>query len=88
MNGSVIRAGFEAYTPALGTWLWPAFFIFTLVIVYIKTENTGYLFFYAVLGNALLATKLSVITSKIFYLTMVISLALVLWKAYASRRIE
>src|SRR3990167_6188054 len=88
MNGSIVQAGIKAYEPSLGIWLWPLFFIFTLVIVHIKTENPSYLFVYAVLGNVLLANFLTTITSKIFYITLVISLALVLWKVYGSKKTE
>ena len=88
INGSIIKGGFKAYEYSMGFWLWPILFIFTLVMVHIKTENPGYLLAYAILGNALLASRLTVDTSKIFYLTLVISLALVLHKIYASKRLD
>lgn len=87
-NGSFIQAGFEAYKVSMGDWLWPVFFIFTLVVVFIKTESPGYLLTFAILGNALLSTRLTSVTAPIFYMTLVISLALVLYKFYMGRRID
>lgn len=90
-NGTVIKAGTKAWESTVGIFFWPILFLWTLVVVYIKTENPAYIFMYAVLGNALLAwkamTQLDTIFHPVFYVTAVISLFLVLWKIFGSNRI-
>jgi hypothetical protein len=88
LNMSIIKASNSVYTATLGDWFWPIIFLFTLTLIAIKTENPAYVLVYSILGNFALAAHLKTVTHPIFYLTMVISLALVLWNIYASKKTE
>ena len=87
-NGSILEAGFKAYESSVGIWFWPLFFIFTLTLIHIKTENPAYIFFYALLGNVLIGAYILPITHPIFYSIAVFSFFLVLWKIFGSKKTE
>lgn len=87
VNGSIIRAANELYQTTVGMWFWPIFFIITLVILYIKTENPTYIIFYTILGNYLIGAYVLPPTYPIFYGIAVFSLFLVLWKIFGSDKI-
>jgi len=89
-NQSIIKAGIKIYEApeVMGVYLWPLIFLFTLIVVAIKSEHPGYVFFYAVLGNIVLASYLPIKTNPIFWGIMVFSLLIVLWSFWASKKIE
>ena len=88
INGSIIQAGNEAWMSTVGIWFWPIIFIWTLVMVYIKSENPTYIFVYSILGNVLLGRYIFPLSHPIFYSVAVFSLFLTLWKIFGSKKIE
>ena len=87
-NGSLFLASAGAYEATIGLFFWPIIFLFTLFLLFIKSENPAYIAIYAILGNFALATLLPIQTDPIFYTTAVLSLALVLWSFFGSGKIE
>jgi len=88
-NASLFKAVDTAYqASAMGIFFWPIIFLFTLFVIYIKTENPGYVAIYAILGNVALVTLLPIATHPIFYTTVVLSIALSLWSFYGSSKID
>ena len=86
VNGSLIEASVAVYESVIGYYFWPIIFIFTIVLVYIKSENPGTVFIVAVIGNFMIGVYLPVVFRPILYLTLVISLFLVLLKMWGSRQ--
>ena len=87
-NASLFKAANEAYAVSLGIFFWPIIFLFTLFVVYIKTENPAYVAVYGILGNVILASFLPIISHPIFYVTVLLTLAMVLWSFFGSSRID
>lgn len=88
-NQSVIGAAINTYDTALGgLYFWPILFLFTLLLIAIKTQSYHYTLFYAVAGNVLIGSLLPIRTSPIFYGVMVFSLMLVLWSFYSNRNLQ
>lgn len=87
-NMSIIKSSTVVYEAVFGIWLWPILFWFTLVLLYIKTENPAYVTIYAILGNVALGTTLPTILHPVFYMSMVFSLTMVLWSIWGSKRTE
>lgn len=85
VNGSLVEASITAYQSVIGYWFWPIIFIFTIVLVYIKSENPGTVFIVSVIGNVMLYGYLPIAFRPFLYLTLVISLFLVLLKIWGSR---
>ena len=87
-NSSLFEAANEAYAVSVGIFFWPIIFMFTLFLVYIKTESPAYVAVYAIIGNVALAALLPILTHTIFYTTIVFSIALTLWSFFGSNKIE
>ena len=85
-NASLFKAANEAYTTSLGIFLWPILFLFTLFMLYIKTENPAYVAMYGIIGTVALASFLPMLTQPIFYITVLLTLAIVLWSFFGSSR--
>ena len=92
MNGSVVEAAIRSYeevwTFAGVNWLWPIVFLFTLIIVAIKSESPTMVAIYAVLGNIALSTMLEQLTHIIFASILVFSVMIWLFSLFLSRKIE
>lgn len=91
-NGSVIEAVIKNYEIAWTfgdvIWFWPVIFLFTLVMVAMKSESPAFISIYAVLGNVFLGTMLPQISHLIFGLILVFSFLIVLYSLFASPRTE
>ena len=87
VNGSVFKAVNQIYIDKVGIIFWPILFLFTLVIIAIKTESSNYVLFYTVLGNYMIGKYISGFFHPIFYIMAVLSLFVVLWKMYASKKV-
>ena len=92
VNGSIGRAVISSYEEAWTfggiIWLWPIVFLFTLIIVAIKTESPTMIAIYAILGNIALGTMLEQLTQVIFYMTAVLSIMIWLFSLFLSKKIE
>ena len=87
-NASLFKAANEAYAVSVGIFFWPIIFLFTLFMLYIKTENPAYVAMYAIIGNVALAAFLPIMTHPIFYITLTLSLGFTLWSFFGSSRID
>jgi len=87
-NASLFKAANEAYAVSLGIFFWPIIFLFTLFVIYIKTENPAFVAIYAIIGNVALVAFLPIFTHPIFYLTLLFSFSMVLWSFFGSSKIE
>ncbi len=92
VNGSLTEAVISSYEEAWSfggiQWLWPVVFLFTLIIVAIKSESPTMVAIYAVLGNIALGTMLDSYTHIIFYIIIVLSVMIWLFSLFLSRKIE
>jgi len=84
----LFAAANKVYFLSWGVWFWPAIFIVTLLMLYIKTENPGYIVVYSIIGHFMMFGFLPVQTQPIFYGTMVFSLALTLWSFFGSGKVD
>ncbi len=69
-------------------WLWPIVFLFTLIIVAIKSESPTMVAIYAILGNVALGTLLDPYTNIIFWAIALFSSVIWLFSLFLSRKIE
>ncbi len=92
VNGSIMESVIASYEEAwlFGgiQWLWPVVFLFTLIIVAIKSESPTMVAIYAILGNLALGTMLEQLTHTIFALILVFSIMVWLFSLFLSRKIE
>ncbi len=92
VNGSIMESVISSYEEAwlFGgiQWLWPVVFLFTLIIVAIKSESPTMVAIYAILGNLALGTMLEQLTHTIFALILVFSIMVWLFSLFLSRKIE
>ena len=92
VNGSlgeaVISSYEEAWTFGGIIWLWPIVFLFTLIIVAIKTESPTMIAIYAILGNLALGTMLERSTHIVFGIILVLSVMIWLFSLFLSKKIE
>lgn len=82
MNGSIFKATNAVYQAKVGVIFWPLLFIWTLIIIAVKTESPNFVLFYAILGNYLIGKYVIGIFTPMFYMVAVLSLAIVLWKIF------
>ena len=92
VNGSIMEAVISSYEEAWSfggiQWLWPIVFLFTLIIVAIKSESPTMVAIYAILGNLALGTMLEQLTHIIFASILVFSIMIWLFSLFLSRKIE
>ncbi len=88
LTEAVISSYEEAWTFGGIIWLWPIIFLFTLIIVAIKTESPTMIGIYAILGNIALGTMLEQYTHTIFWTIAVISIMIWFFSLFLSRKIE
>ena len=92
VNGSLMEAVISSYEEAWTfggiIWLWPIVFLFTLIIVAIKSESPTMVAIYAILGNIALGTMLEQLTHIIFASILVFSIMIWLFSLFLSRKIE
>lgn len=91
-NGSVVKSSVTAHETAWTfggiVWLWPIIFILTLIMVAIKTESPNMVAIYAIIGNIALASRLDVISEKIFFFVLVVSVLIVLYSMFFSKKLD
>jgi len=91
MNGSIIEASIKSYEIPLTfsgiIWLWPILFLFTLILVAMKTESPTMVAIIAILGNVALGTLLPQQTHIIFALILILSLLIWFYSLFISQRI-
>lgn len=91
VDGHVINASItlyeSAWTFAGVQWFWPIVFLITLLMVAIATENQGMVAIYAILGNVALGTMLPVLSHKIFFMILILSLVIWFYSLFISQRI-
>lgn len=87
-NMSVVEAANEAYNITIGVFFWPIIFLFSLFVIYLKTENPTYLSIYTIIGAFVLGKWLINPLQPIFYITLLFSIGLTLWSMFGSSRIE
>ena len=89
-NMSVVESANEAYKAnvIIGNFFWPIIFLFTLFLLYLKTENPTYLSIYTIIGAFVLGKWLINTTQPIFYITLVLSIGLTLWSIFGSPKID
>ena len=87
-NGSLFNATAEAYQFAWDVWFFPLIFLFTLFLIMIKSESPCMVVIAAIIGNVALFGLLPVASEMAFYITLVFSLAMVLWKFIGDSRID
>ncbi|KKL09609.1 hypothetical protein LCGC14_2564130 [marine sediment metagenome] len=92
INGSVIPAAVSTYTEAFTfggvIWLWPIFFIGTLFLVAIKTENPTMVAIYAILGTVALGTMLPTISNTILAFITIFSVTIWFYSLFVSPKVE
>ena len=92
VNGSLTEAVISSYEEAWTfggiIWLWPVIFLFTLIIVAIKTESPTMIAIYAILGNLALSTMLEQLTHIVFGTILVLSIMVWLFSLFLSKKIE
>ncbi len=92
VNGSLMEAVVSSYEEAWTfggiIWLWPIIFLFTLIIVAIKSESPTMVAIYAILGNIALGTMLEQLTHIIFASILVFSIMIWFFSLFLSKRIE
>lgn len=86
VNGSVLRANTMAYEIAWGVWFWPLIYFLFLVMIALKSESPGPVVIYSVVGNVALGVYLIPQADKIFYVVLVLSLAMLLYKVFGSKQ--
>ena len=92
VGGNLTEAVISSYEEAWNfggiIWFWPIIFLFTLIIVAIKSESPTMIGIYAILGNIALGTMLNPYTHIIFWTIAVISVMIWLFSLFLSRKIE
>ena len=92
VNGSIMQAVIKSYEEAWNfggiIWLWPVVFLFTLIIVAIKSESPTVVGIYAILGTVALGTMLEQLTHIVFGFIAVFSVMIWLFSLFLSRKIE
>ncbi len=92
VNGSLTEAVISSYEEAWTfggiIWLWPIVFLFTLIIVAIKTESPTMIAIYAILGNIALGTMLEQLTHIVFASILIFSIMIWLFSLFLSKKIE
>ena len=92
VNGSLteaVRSSYEeAWTFGGIIWLWPIIFLFTLIIVAIKSESPTMIAIYAILGNIALGTMLEQLTAGILWTIALLSIMIWFFSLFLSRKIE
>lgn len=90
-NGTVIEASVRSYEIAFTfggvIWLWPLLFLFTLMMVQIKTQSPTMVAIYAILGNLALGSLLPAISHTFFASILIITLAIWLFSLFVSPKI-
>jgi len=82
-NGSMMQAASESYLASpVGQFFWPLLLMFTLVIVYIKTESPAAVFVSSIIGVFALGVLLPTLFHYMFYITVVLTLLLNLWTIF------
>ena len=51
LNASLFKAATHTYEASIGVLFWPIIFMFTLAMLYIKTESPAFVALYAIIGN-------------------------------------
>lgn len=88
-NQSLVRAAIEVYVSSpIGPFFWAIIYLFLLIVVAIKSESPAYIAFYSILGHILLINYIPAEFQKIFYFTVVLSLAFFFWSLYASKKTD
>ena len=92
MNGSVIEAAVKSYEEAWTfggvIWFWPVIFLFTLILVAMKSENPTLVGMYAILGTVALGVRLPAVADPIFALIVIFSILIWFFSLFISRRTE
>ena len=92
VNGSLMEAVISSYEEAWTfggiIWLWPIVFLFTLIIVAIKSESPTMVGIYAILGNIALGTRLEQATAGIFWIIALVSVMIWFFSLFLSKKIE
>lgn len=78
-NGSIFPAAIESYEAAWGDFFWPVMFISILGLIYLKTESPWMVTIAMIIGNVGMFSLIDLRFQPILYLTMVVSMALVLF---------
>jgi len=86
INGSAIKGATLAYEVPLGQWFWPFLFLLTLIVIYAKTESPTTIAIYTILGNFALGAYLIPQAEKIFYIVLIFSVAILLFKIFGSSK--
>ena len=88
-NSSMIRAAGEMYqaTP-IGQFFWPILLMFTLVVVYIKTESPAAVFISSIILIPMLGALLPTLAHFMFYIAVVFALAMNLWAIFGSSKTD
>jgi phage-related holin len=85
VNGSVTAGSRMMYDYSFGEWFLPLLFLVSLVVVTLKIKSPAATVVYAIIGNVALASYLVPRAQMIFYLVLVFSLAMALFKVFGSR---
>lgn len=91
-NGSVVEAAIKSYeigwTFGGITWFWVVIFLFTLLMVAIKSDSPAMVAMYAILGGIALRSQLPLISDTIFGFIMVITIFIWLFSVFISKKID
>ena len=88
LTDAVVSSYEEAWTFGGIIWLWPIIFLFTLIIVAIKSESPTMVAIYAILGNVALGTRLEQYTHIIFAMVVILSVMVWFFSLFLSKKIE
>jgi len=77
-NASFFKASYLPYTAIMGEWFWAVMLLFLLIVTYIRTEDTTYIFVFGTL--AMLGMGIYGIFPLIFkpFMYLILSVALLL----------
>lgn len=79
VNGSLAQAAVNTYTTSLGPYAWFFAIFATMMITYIKTQNTGLAVFVGLIMFTAAQTFVGLVGNTTFYVLMVLGLALLMY---------
>lgn len=86
-NGSIVKGSYTVYTGLIGQWFWVILLMFMLIAVYIRTEDSTYIFVYGMIGLLSLSSfyLLPVFFKPFIYIMLSIALLITLYAFFVRK---